>query len=120
MVKTIKSLEKTIPILAVVTPSATLDIEAGTLEIPAEVDWLGMDNYHCWGVAECEAPLPSVCRVIHAPEFSLPIFYDGPPKSSAKYSSGTQIMAPIETLEQCCFMWFLDCDRSTPRTAAAG
>ena len=34
-----------IPIAAVVTPSSVLGIEAGTFDLPKEVDWLGFDNY---------------------------------------------------------------------------
>jgi hypothetical protein len=96
MCKFLKSKVPDMPILAVVTPSATVGIEQGTFDLPKEVDWIGarierrfrrhfekpiicqdrlgtnrrkvegkrafspagMDNYHCWGKAECEATPP--------------------------------------------------------------
>ena len=49
-----------IPIAAVVTPSSVLGIEAGTFDLPKEVDWVGFDNYECWAEAEC-AQLGKCC-----------------------------------------------------------
>ena len=44
MCKFLKEKVPHIPILAVVTPSATVGIEMGSFDLPKEVDWIGMDN----------------------------------------------------------------------------
>ena len=43
------STQRTLPILMVVTPSGALKIKEQTLSVPPEVDWLGFDEYNCWG-----------------------------------------------------------------------
>lgn len=56
MVKAIKtSLKATsfkIPLAMVVTSSGVLKIKNGNLTVPPEIDWLGFDEYDCWG-KEC-------------------------------------------------------------------
>eukprot|EP01046_Picozoa_sp_COSAG06_P066556 COSAG06_NODE_16845_length_977_cov_1.300683_1_plen_56_part_10 len=46
MCKFLKSKVPHMPILAVVTPSATVGIEQGTFDLPKEVDWIGAAIKH--------------------------------------------------------------------------
>jgi hypothetical protein len=54
LVKAIKESAPHIPIAAVVTPSAVKGIEYGAYSLPPEVDWIGGDDYGCWGEKECQ------------------------------------------------------------------
>jgi hypothetical protein len=53
LVRAIKKTTPTVPIAAVITASAVKGIEFGAYDLPAEVDWIGFDNYGCWAEAEC-------------------------------------------------------------------
>jgi hypothetical protein len=54
IVRAIKHSAPHIPIAAVVTPSAVRGIEFGAFSLPPEVDWIGGDDYGCWGQEQCQ------------------------------------------------------------------
>ena len=53
-----------VPIIAVLAQGWVLAMEAGTYELPHEIDWLGFDAYNCWDSCYQGHSIPDYLRMI--------------------------------------------------------
>jgi hypothetical protein len=57
-----------VPIMAVLTPAMMLAMRDGRYALPAEIDWLGFDQYGCWDATTCwqNVSIPTLLEIIDA------------------------------------------------------
>ena len=55
-----------VPIIAVLSQAGVLAMDAGTYELPHEIDWLGFDAYGCWDSCYQGHSVPDYLRMIEA------------------------------------------------------
>eukprot|EP01052_Picozoa_sp_SAG31_P017156 SAG31_NODE_1161_length_9593_cov_3.825629_7_plen_609_part_00 len=99
--KLLKTSAPSVPILAIMTPSEVLGLEAGVFELPAEVDIIGFDNYCCWAEKECEE-LGKCCWKNRTMPHNLRVVAD-----YAAKRGGTMVVVP-------------DAEHNVPYTAGCG